>query len=235
MKILPIKTGSKGNFYILTTNVNTKYLIECGIKKLDIIKVLSNLGLSISDFEACFVSHKHKDHCESIKWVAKYMPVFVNQQVKDSYKDIPNIFVLPEAKLYTLKDLKVIPFDLLHGEAQNYGYMFKDAKDTMLFMTDFRECYSNVFSNAFDEVFIECNWNKELIENYTDEMKENRQINTHCSLELASVIIGKLKLDKLKKITLVHPSDDYCDKEHCLKVLREKYPDVEIDFAKNLV
>ena len=235
MNILPIKTGSKGNLYILTTNKNNKYLIECGIKKLEFIKVLSSLNLSISDFEACFVSHRHKDHCESIEWVAKYMPVFVNQQVKNCYKDITNLFVLPEAKLYTLKDLKVIPFDLLHGEAQNYGYMFRDEKSTMLFATDFRECYSNVFSNTFNEVFIECNWNKAMIENYTDEVKENRQINTHCSLELTSIFIGKLKFDKLEKITLIHPSDDYCDREYCLKVLREKYPNVEIDFAKNLI
>lgn len=235
MKILPIRTGSKGNLYIITTKENNKFLLECGLKKIDIIKALSNLKLDISDFEGCFISHLHKDHCESIEWVAKYMPIFVNMQVKDKYKDIPNIFVIPEAKLYSIKDLRVIPFDLVHGEAQNYGYMFKDSRNMMLFATDFRECYSNVFNNKFDEVFIECNWNKEMIENYTDEAKENRQINTHCSLELTSLFIGKLNLENCYKITLIHPSNDYCDKEYCLKVLREKYPNVVIDFAENLI
>lgn len=235
MTILPIRTGSSGNLYIITTSNNNRFLIECGLKKLEIINVLNFLGLNISNFEGCFVSHCHTDHCESIQWVSKYMPIFTNSQVKDKYKNINNIFVLPSAKLYRVKDLKVIPFDLVHGNAENYGYMFRDEKDTMLFATDFRECYSNIFNNIFDEVFVECNWNKELIENYTDEAKENRQINTHSSLDITSVFINKLNLEKCRKVTLIHPSKDYCNKTFCLKVLREKFPNVEIDFAKNLI
>lgn len=235
MTILPIRTGSDGNIYILTTSNNNRFLIECGISKMDTQKILRDLGLSISDFEGCFISHSHSDHCESIKWVAKYMPIFTNNQVRDKNKTINNIFVLPATKIYTIKDLKIIPFNLEHGNAENYGYMFKDEKDTMLFATDFRECYSNVFNNLFDEVFIECNWNKELIEDYTNEVKENRQINTHLSLDITSVFIQKLNLQKCRKITLIHPSDTYCNKNYCLKVLREKFPNVEIDFAKNLI
>lgn len=235
MTILPIRTGSDGNLYILTTSNNTRFLIECGLYKMDIQKTLRNLGLNISDFEGCFVSHQHRDHCQSLEWVAKYMPIFTNNQVRNKYKNINNIFILPATKLYIVKDLKIIPFNLEHGNAENYGYMFRDEKDTMLFATDFRECYSNVFSNIFDEVFLECNWNKELIEDYTNEVKENRQINTHLSLDIASVFIEKLNLQKCRKITLIHPSNDYCNKNYCLKVLREKFPNVEIDFAKNLI
>lgn len=235
MTILPIRTGSDGNLYILTTSNNNRFLIECGISKTDTQKILRDLGLSISDFEGCFISHSHPDHCESIRWVAKYMPIFTNSQVRDKNKTINNIFVLPATKIYTIKDLKIIPFNLEHGKVENYGYMFKDEKDTMLFATDFRECYSNIFNNLFDEIFVECNWNKELIEDYTNEAKENRQINTHLSLDITSVFIQKLNLQKCRKITLIHPSDDYCNKNYCLKVLREKFPNVEIDFAKNLI
>ncbi len=235
MKILPIKTGSQGNFYLITTNKNNRFLIECGLTKLNIIKALNNLGLNISDFEGCFVSHSHKDHCESLEWVAKYMPIFSNSNIKEKYKTTTNVFSIPPAKVYSIKDLKVIPFNVEHGMIENYGYMFKDETDTMLFITDFRECYSNIFNNIFTEIFIECNWTKNLIEDYATEIKENRQINTHCSLELTAYFLSKLNLEKCRKITLIHPSNDYCDKRLCLKTLRDKIPNIEIDFAENLI
>lgn len=235
MEILPIKTGSKGNLYILITSNNTKFLIECGIKKIDILKILNDRSISISDFEGCFVSHHHSDHCESIEWIAKYMPVFTNLQTKNKFKNITNVYKIPSAKLYQVKDLKVMPFNLEHGDAENYGYMFRDNKDTFLFATDFRECYSNIFSNLFNEIYIECNWTRNLIENYTDEMKENRQINTHCSLDITTAFLSKLNLEKCRKIVLIHPSVDYCDKELCLTTLKRKFPRIEIDFAQNLI
>lgn len=235
MKILPVRTGSKGNLYILTTTNNNRFLIECGLTKLDTLKILNSIGLSISDFEGCFVSHLHKDHTESLKWVAKFMPIFVNEQVKQKFKNVTNVYKIPSGLVYTIKDLKVVPFNLEHGNAENYGYMFRDSKDTMLFATDFRECYSNVFKNIFDEVFVECNWTRNLIQDYVDEAKENRQINTHCSLEITIAFINKLNLEKCRKITLIHPSDDYCDRKLCIRKLTEKFPNVEIAFAENLI
>lgn len=235
MKIIPIRTGSDGNLYILSTSNNTNFLIECGLSKKDIVKVLWELGYSISDFQACFVSHSHSDHTESIKWVAKYMPIFSNKQVKEKFDTIVNLETLVPVKPYTIKDLKVIPFNVEHGNAENYGYMFKDETDTMLFMTDFSTCYCNIFNNIFNEIFIECNWNKELIEDYVGDLKENRQINTHCGFEITKACLLKLNLSQCRKITLIHPSKDYCDCNLTLKKMREIIPNVEIDFAKNLI
>lgn len=235
MKIIPIRTGSSGNFYVLETASNTRFLIECGLSKNNITKSLWELGYSISDFQACFISHSHSDHTESIRWVAKYMPIFSNQSVKDKFVDVLNIVALPSGKKYFCKDLIVIPFPLEHGNTENYGYMFRDTKDTILFMTDFSICYCNIFNNIFNEIFIECNWNKELMEGYEGELKENRQINTHCSCDIVRLCLSKLNLEKCRKITLIHPSDSYCDKELSLNQLREAIPNKDIDFAKNLI
>lgn len=235
MQITPIRTGSSGNLYVLNTSSNNKFLIECGLSQKDIVKALWNMGLSISDFSGCFISHSHSDHCESIKWVAKYMPIFSNESVKVKFENVQNILVLPSRKKYSVKDLAVIPFPLEHGNTENYGYMFRDSTDTILFMTDFSICYCNIFNNIFNEIFIECNWNRELMEGYEGELKENRQINTHCSCDITKYCLLKLNLEKCKKITLIHPSDSYCDKELSLKQMKEAIPNVDIDFAKNLI
>ena len=233
MKVLPLKTGSKGNMYILTTSNNYKYLIECGISKKDIIKILFEYNYKINEFEGCFVSHKHLDHCESIEYVSKYMPVYSNEDVRNSRKG--NIICIPPNKVYRTKDLKIIPFHLEHGNVENYGYIFKDDMHTILFATDFSTIKSNIFNIVFDEIYIECNWNKELILDYQTESKENRQINTHCSLDITYTALRKLNLSLCKKITLIHPSQDYCDIEKSLQFLREKIPNIEIVFAENLI
>lgn len=237
MTITPIRTGSDGNFYVLTTNKGTRFLIECGISQKAIVKALWDMGLSISDFKGCFISHQHTDHCEpiTVKWVAKYMPIFTNESVKRKYDNIQNIFVLPTNKIYPIDDLKVIPFPLEHGNIENYGYMFRDAEDTTLFMTDFSICYCNIFNNIFTQILIECNYNKELIEDYTNEVKENRQINTHCSCDITKLCLLKFNLEKCKKITLIHPSNDYCNQEMSLNVIRDAIPNIDISFAKNLI
>lgn len=237
MTITPIRTGSHGNFYVLTTTENNRFIIECGLSQKEITKALWDMGLSISDFKGCFISHQHTDHCDSvtIKWVAKYMPIFTNESVKRKYDNIQNIFVLPSGKKYTIKDLAIIPFPLEHGEIENYGYMFRDAEDTSLFMTDFSICYTNIFHNIFTQIFIECNYNKELIEDYTTEVKENRQINTHCSCDITKFCLLKFNLEQCKKIVLVHPSSTYCDKEMSLEIIRNAIPNIDIDFAKDLI
>lgn len=232
MKILPIRTGSSGNLYILTTSENNRFLIECGIPKKKITKALLSLNLDISDFKGCFVSHAHSDHCEAIEWVADYMPVYSNQSLKEKYD---RVIKLPPVKVYEIEDLKVIPFHVEHGTKENYAYMFKDKIDTMLFVTDFSNFHCNIFNNLFTEIFIECNWTKNLIENYTYEIKENRQINTHCSFDIVLLILKRLNLEKCRKITLIHPSDDYCDKRQCLEKLKYEFPNIVIEFATNLI
>lgn len=235
MQITPIHTGSDGNLYVLKTSNDRKFLIECGLTEKKTTTALWDMGLSISDFEGCFISHLHSDHSKSIDWVAKYMPIFTNISTKRKFENVQNIFVLPCAKKYTIKDLSVIPFSLEHGKIENYGYMFRDEEDTMLFMTDFSVCYSNIFHNIFNEIFIECNWNKELIKDFTDEEKENRQINVHCGCDITKLCLQKFNLEKCRKITLIHASSGYCDKELSLKQLREAIPNKDIDFAKNLI
>lgn len=232
MKILPIKTGSHGNLYTLTTEENNRYLIECGLPKKQIITSLMNLNLGINDFKGCFVSHSHRDHCEAMRFVADYMPIFSNQGLKEKFD---RVVKLPPVKVYEIDDLKVIPFHVEHGEIENYGYMFKDKLDTILFVTDFTNFNANIFNILFTEIYIECNWTKNLIEDYINEIKENRQINTHCSIDIVMLILNRLNLSKCRKITLIHPSEDYCDKRQCLEKVKSAFPNIDVSFANNLI
>ena len=239
LKIEPIKTGSDGNLYIINSN-KVYYLLECGIDKKTILKTLYLKGLLISKFRGCFVSHKHNDHIQGKTLVNQFMPIYSNRQTMEE-ENLEGRILSPLKNYEFEGDLSVMPFIVEHGNAENYGYMFKNGDDKIFFATDFYKFDVNLKNIPFTEIFIECNWTKDLIEEAlkTDSefnAKYERQYNTHCGLDILKIILQEsLNLSKCKKITLIHPSKDVCDKKLVLKELKELYPNIDIEFAKNLI
>jgi len=239
LSIEPIKTGSDGNLYILKSN-DVYYLIECGIDKRTLLKTLYNKGLFLYNFKGCFVSHKHSDHIESIKVVNEFMPIYSNRQVIED-KNINGVILKPQTKYMFDGELSVMAFNVEHGNAENYAYMFGNNNDKILFATDFYKFDVNLKNIEFTELYIECNWTKDLIEKALQDDDENktkyeRQYNTHLSFDLLKVILNEsLNLSNCKKITLIHPSKEVCDKELVLNELKSLYPNIIIEFAINQI
>lgn len=238
IKIKPLHTGSDGNLYILTCN--NKYLLECGIDYKYIIKYLYENDTYISSFKGCFISHRHKDHSLAIKDINTYMPIYSCGEVLERVEGECKL-LLPK-NVYTFDDLQVMPINVNHGKTECYGYMFKDKDNSVLFVTDFFK-FDDILKTPFDEIFIECNWTKELMDKCLlksrgkhDETKYQRQYQTHCSLETLKLLFERsINLDKCKKITLIHPSKEVCDKKRALQELKYLYPNIDISFAKNVI
>lgn len=236
MKITPIKTGSSGNLYVLE-GLKNNYLIEAGVEKKLTLKALFSLGKLVSDFKGVFISHSHGDHCQSAKWLNDYMPVYSNREVmQKGYKGKALIFNTK----YEFEDLTVLPFEVKHGNVLNNGYIFKDSESKVLFITDFFTFESNLSRIEFTDIFIECNWTKDILEealkrNDEEYSKYERQMNTHCSLEVLLNILKSLNLSKCNNITLIHPSKYMCNQELALETLKKEFPTKNIAFAKNLI
>lgn len=237
MYIKTLETGSSGNLYILYTN-NNKYLIECGIDKRSIIKRLYDENALISSFNGCFISHRHADHNESAKVVNKYMQIYSNCDVFN--KGLYRGKVLKANEKFELDDLAVVPFNVEHGNVENYAYIFKADNKVILFATDFVKFEPDLSSIPFDELYIECNWTQDLMQemmNTADEdyqTKLKRQINTHCSLDVLKEILSQtINLERCSKIHLIHNSKECCDKEIALNELKSIYPNIEIIFAED--
>lgn len=238
LSIEPIKTGSDGNLYILNSN-NVYYLIECGIDKRNLLKSLYLKGLLLSSIKGCFISHKHNDHIESFRVVNEFMPIYSNRQVMEE-KKLEGTILEPQKSYFFDGNLYVMPFNVLHGNAENYGYMFKNDDYKILFITDCFK-FDEPLKAQFDEIFIECNWTKDLMlealertKGTPEYTKFERQFQTHCSLDILKLILERsLDLSNCKKITLIHPSKEVCDKDLVLKELNYLYPNIDIKFAEN--
>lgn len=236
MTIEPIFTGSSGNLYLINTINNKKYLLECGLEKGRIIKGLYKRNDLISNYCGAFISHKHDDHFRSAKWINQYMPIYSNRSVMEKGLKGKILEVNQKEKF---DDFVVIPFEVEHGNTENYGYVFADDKDKILFATDFYTFSANLSNIEFTQIFIECNWTTTLINEYlkdttsADYTKYERQFNTHCGLDVLIDILDSLNLTKCKQITLVHPSKECCDQEEALIKLQTLFSNIDIKFAKN--
>lgn len=237
MEIKPIHTGSSGNLYIIKTLKEDLYLLECGLEKGRITKGLFRNGLLISYFKGAFISHNHEDHIRSAKWVNSYMPIYSNRQVMSKgFKGE----VLEQNKKKQFNDFFVIPFNVEHGNAENYAYIFKDEIDTILFATDFYTFSANISGIKFTKLYIECNWTTNLMNEYLEEYKDSadyqkyeRQYNTHCGLNVLIDLLTSLDLTQCKQITLIHASKECCDKEEALIKIKTLFPQIDVNFAVN--
>lgn len=236
MNIKAITTGSSGNLYLINTINNNKYLLECGLDEKTIRKHLFNRNDYINEYKGCFISHIHSDHSESAKWVKKYMPIYSNYEVAEKL----NVDYLKPNKAREFEDFSIMPFIVEHGNVENYGYIFKDKLSKVLFITDFAGFEDNISNIEFTEIFIECNWTRELMEEALERTKDTpeykkyeRQFNTHCGLSLLMELLPQLNLSKCKQIHLIHASKEVCDKTLAITTLRNILPNIEINFIIN--
>lgn len=51
-------SGSKGNIYLVSTN-NSNIILECGVSKEVINRMLNDYNLQYQDINACITSHSH--------------------------------------------------------------------------------------------------------------------------------------------------------------------------------
>lgn len=104
-----ISTGSKGNSYVIQAGEEI-LLLELGVPFIDILK---DLKFSLENVVGCLVSHKHKDHSQSIGQAVKHgLNVYCNQDVADSFNgEKRRIKVIEPLKKFTLGGFTILPFD----------------------------------------------------------------------------------------------------------------------------
>lgn len=202
MNIKVFASSSSGNCYLLQSG-GINFLLDCGIKKNELITKLAQEKLTITDLEFCLISHEHNDHSALSEYLSKFINVYScysNEYVKK----------IDSNKLLKIGNIRIIPFNVKHGKTENYGYIINDGIDNLLFATDCNLIEYN-FSIPFTKIMIECNYMDSLLD--MDNEKEIRQANTHMSLENLKIHLSRMNLHHCKEIYLLHLSDECSDEK----------------------
>ena len=230
MKIKSFGSGSSGNLY-LVQNEDTKIIIDCGIRKNDILKNFTKERISLSSINGVLITHCHHDHTESINMILDYeIPIYCSLKTANEL-DLEEDEIKPLYDNINTKigSILIKPLCVNHGSCECLAFILKDKEKTILFATDFYTIPYNLSNFEIDEIWIECNYVDEIMEKLRVEkpndfnLKYKRQIEVHSSLQGTITHLEKLNLSKCKKIYLIHISSGLGDKELMRNTIQEKF------------
>lgn len=210
MKFESLASSSHGNAYIVSDR-DTRILIECGVthKKLQQLS-----GFRVSEFNACLVSHEHKDHSGCVaKLIAGGTPVYMSQGTALALglegATLDAAEAMEHKSQFNIGTIDIVPFTTFHDAKEPLGFLFRSRidGDILAFATDtvnLRYRFPGVNILA-----IEANYDKEILAlcEKIPEKVRHRITNTHMEIDVLCDYLRSLDLSQCREIYLLHLSD----------------------------
>ena len=227
MKFESLASSSSGNAYIVTDR-DTRILLECGISHQKLQKLS---GFKLSEFQACLVSHEHKDHAKAVAdLISRGMAVYMSPGTADALEtDAVNL--IEHMEQFNVGSLDIVPFTTFHDAAEPLGFLIKSRVDgdVLAFATDTVNLRYKF--PGLNILAIEANYDKHILER-CERMPEKvryRITNSHMEIDTLCDYLRSLDLSQCREIHLLHLSDATSHEGHFLnKVARAVPKGIEI-------
>jgi phosphoribosyl 1,2-cyclic phosphodiesterase len=227
MRFESLASSSSGNAYSVSDK-DTRILLECGVS----LKKLQKLsGFSLSEFQACLVTHEHKDHAKSVtELISRGMELYMSQGTADALEaDAVNL--IEHMEQFNVGSLDIVPFTTFHDAAEPLGFLIKSRVDgdVLAFATDTVNLRYKF--PGLNILAIEANYDKNILER-CERMPEKvryRITNSHMEIDTLCDYLRSLDLSKCREIHLLHLSDATSHEGHFInKVARAVPSGIEI-------
>ena len=227
MRFESLASSSGGNAYIVSDN-DTRILLECGVSHKKLQKLS---GFSLSEFQACLVTHEHKDHAKSVaELISRGMELYMSQGTAEALEtDAVNL--IENMEQFNVGSLDIVPFTTFHDAAEPLGFLIKSRVDgdVLAFATDTVNLRYKF--PGLNILAIEANYDKNILER-CERMPEKvkyRITNSHMEIDTLCDYLRSLDLSQCREIHLLHLSDATSHEGHFInKVARAVPPGIEI-------
>ena len=204
MRFEALASSSAGNLYVVDDG-ETRILLECGLTRKK-LKALTKF----EQFDACLVSHEHKDHAHAAKdLVMDGMPVYMSEGTAEALELGDTIIPIEHGEQFAIGTLNIVPFSTFHDAREPLGFLIRSRLDgdTLAFATDtvnLRYKFPGVTLLA-----IEANYDHEIMEGLDGlpEKVKRRIRNSHMEIGTLCDYLRGLDLSKCREIYLLHLSD----------------------------
>ncbi|WEK53290.1 MAG: MBL fold metallo-hydrolase [Candidatus Cohnella colombiensis] len=216
MIVKVLASSSKGNC-VWIGNDEVSILIDVGLPKTKIEKIMLERDIDPTKIDAIFLTHDHIDHVKGIAIADKYkIPVYASE---GTLKDIGRLDTGHVMKVGSIKGfdalrstmMLVSPFAVHHDALEPFGYTIRttDKKATVLMDTGHVD-EQMIEAMADSDIYVfECNHDRDmLVDGDYDDFTKSRILsdNGHLSNDQASEALTKLVTGKGEHIYLTHMS-----------------------------
>ncbi len=128
LRVSTLFSGSSGNCTLLRTD-NTAILVDCGKNCKAVCEALKAEGMELSDIDAVFVTHEHRDHISALDVMMRKRPIPIHVTTPSAPelcrgRSAKENAVVHPGVIFEEKvgDITVSSFPLPHDSAAHVGY-----------------------------------------------------------------------------------------------------------------
>ena len=230
MRVCVLSSGSKGNSCFIETN-ESKILIDLGTTTSYVVNELDKLGVNPREIDAILITHIHKDHINGLStFIKKYNPLIyvTNKLLMLLEEEIGSFrYELYQDNSAIINDLRINLIRTSHDALEQIGFILKDNKSSMVYITDtgyLNSKYFDLLSNK-DLYVLESNHDVLMLKNGPYPYFLQQRVlgdKGHLSNEQCSNYLCKFIGDNTKTIVLAHLSEKNNTEEKALETLNNK-------------
>ena len=231
MKFEALASSSAGNSYVVSDQ-ETRVLLECGISYNKLQKLS---GFSLSEFQACLVSHEHKDHAKAVaELISRGIAVYMSPGTAEAL-ETEGVELIEHMGQFNVGSLDIVPFTTFHDAKEPLGFLIKSRVDgdVLAFATDTVNLRYKF--PGLNILAIEANYDKNILER-CEKMPEKvryRIANAHMEIDTLCDYLMGLDLSQCREIHLLHLSDATSHEGHFINKVAKAVPrGIEITACK---
>ena len=231
MRFEALASSSSGNAYVVSDQ-DTRILLECGVSHSKLQKLS---GFKLSEFQACLVSHEHKDHAKAVaELIERGMAVYMSPGTAEVL-ETEGVELMEHMAQFHVGSLDIVPFTTFHDAREPLGFLIKSRVDgdVLAFATDTVNLRYKF--PGLNILAIEANYDKNILDR-CEKMPEKvryRITNSHMEIDTLCDYLRSLDLSQCREIHLLHLSDATSHEGHFInKVARAVPRGIEITACK---
>ena len=224
-KICNLYSGSKGNSTFISAS-GAKILIDAGKSARSLCGALSQIGESIENIDAIFITHEHSDHVSALQTLTHRRKIPIHILLNSAYKfyglrdeALCDCLCLHNDSNFEVKirQLSIKAFPTPHDSRASVGYRFSftqnDKTVSFAYATDIgfvNDCVKQNLSGC-ESVIIESNHDKDMLLTgpYPEDLKRRIMSKKgHLSNSDCAGLISYLVSGGTKNIMLAHLSEE---------------------------
>ncbi|WP_314010682.1 MBL fold metallo-hydrolase [Pseudostreptobacillus hongkongensis] len=242
MKVAILGSSSSGNSTFVEVGSN-KILIDVGFSLKKIEEKLLEIGECLKNISAVFITHEHGDHVKSLGPILRKYDITVYIH-RDSFEVLKNkignfdkekICILDNRKVF-LNNACVTNFDLEHDASHCLGYCFEENNKKFVYITDTGYVSKILLYNCMDAdvIALESNYDLDLLMNGSYPWDIKNRIKSkygHLSNQDALNILKKVYSNKLKKLFLMHLSEENNIEALAINNIKSEFNNLNIEVS----